>query len=109
MSSPDYQPTIVSTSAAAAGDAADVSRADVSRADVGFVVGSRPKFADETAELLRRRLTAVTLALVVILVAALVGSLIQGTDAVLWLRVMILVMLGACLIGLRSGRDSTLR
>ncbi len=34
--------------------------ADVSRADVAFVVGSRPKFVDETAQLLRTRLGAAT-------------------------------------------------
>jgi tRNA A-37 threonylcarbamoyl transferase component Bud32 len=99
-----FEPTIVSNSAASAAGAS----ADVSRADVGFVVGSRPKFADETADLLRRRLTALTLALAVILAAAFVGSLIQGTYAALWFRVAILVVLGVCLIVLRSGRDFSL-
>ena len=78
--------------------------ADVSQANVGFVIGSRPKFADETAELLRRRLSAVTLALVVILAVVLVGSLVTGISAFLWVRVLTLVILGACLAGLRSGR-----
>ena len=49
----EIDPTIVS---GPAGSAARAS-ADVSRADVGFVVGSRPKFTDETADLQRRRLT----------------------------------------------------
>ena len=101
-----FNPTVVFNSAAssAAGNASE----DVSRAEVDFVVGSRPKFTDETADLLRGRLSAVTFALVVILVAALVGSLIQGTYAVLLFRVAILVILGTCLIGLRSGRDFSL-
>jgi formate hydrogenlyase subunit 4 len=81
---------------------------DVSRANVGFVAGSRPKFADETADLLRRRLTAVTLALVVILAVAFVGNLLQGTDAVVWFRLLTLAALGACLAGLRSGRQLSL-
>ncbi len=99
-----FEPTIVVTSTASAAG----TSADVSRADVGFVVGSRPKFADETAELLRKRLTAVTLALVVIFAGALVGTLIQGTYAALWFRIAILVMLCACLTGLRGGRDFSL-
>ncbi len=99
-----FEPTIVSNSEASALGAS----ADVSRADAGFVVGSRPKFADETADLLRRRLTALTLALAVVLAAAFVGSLIQGTYTALWFRVAILVILSACLIVLRSGRDFSL-
>ncbi len=85
------------SSASAAG-----ASAEVSQANVGFVVGSRPKFADETAELLRRRLTAVTLALVVILLAAFVGNLIQRTNAALWFRIFTLIVLSACLARLRS-------
>jgi len=81
---------------------------DVSRANVGFVAGSRPKFTDETADLLRRRLTAVTLALVVILAVAFLGNLLQGTDAVVWFRVVTLAALGACLAGLRSTRQFSL-
>ena len=82
--------------------------ADVSRANVGLVAGGRPKFADETADLLCRRLTAVTLALVVTLAAAFVGNLLQGTNNVLWFRAATLVVLAACLAGLRSGRVTSL-
>ncbi len=75
---------------------------DVSGADVGFVAGTRPRFADETAELLRRRLNAVTVALVAILTLAFVANMIQGTSSIVLFRAVILVVLGACLLGLRS-------
>lgn len=68
---------IVSDSAASS--VADDVSSDVSRAEVGFVVGSRPKFADETASLLCGRLRAAALALTVILSAAFVGNLLAGT------------------------------
>jgi serine/threonine-protein kinase len=100
----ELEPTIVSKSVSSATGAS----ADVSRADVGFVVGSRPKFADETADLLRRRLTAATLALGAALAAALLGSLIIGASSLWWLRVVILVFLGSCFLGLRSQRSFSL-
>ena len=93
------EPTIVHSSAASAVG----SSADVSQANVGFVVGGRPKFADETGDLLRRRLTAVTLALVVILSVVLVASLVKGIGALIWFRVLTLAILGTCLAFLRSG------
>jgi tRNA A-37 threonylcarbamoyl transferase component Bud32 len=99
-------PTIAYDSVA--GQVSQKSSLDVSRANVDFVVGSRPKFADETAGLLRMRLTAVTLALVVILAVAFVGNLVQGNHAALGFRALALVVLGACLLGLRSGRDFSL-
>jgi tRNA A-37 threonylcarbamoyl transferase component Bud32 len=93
-------PTIITGSSASVGG----NSADVSQANVDLVAGDRPKFADETADLLRRRLTAVTLALVVILSVALVGSLVKGIGEFLWFRVLTLTVLTACLVGLRSGR-----
>lgn len=94
------EPTIQQESSASVGG----NSADVSQANVGLVAGDRPKFADETADLLRRRLTAVTLALVVILAVALVGSLVKGIGDILWFRVLTLMILTTCLVGLRSGR-----
>ena len=58
--------------------------ADASRADVAFVVGSRPKFADETAQLLRGRLGAAALCLTGILAAAFVGTSLSGTFSLWW-------------------------
>jgi hypothetical protein len=43
-----------------------------------MVAGERPQFADETAALLRRRLTAAALVLLVCFAAAIVGNLIGG-------------------------------
>ena len=94
------EPTIVYDSVSS-----DVgTSADVSRANVEFAVGDKPKFADETAGLLRRRLTAVTLALAIILSLAFIGNLIQGIISMMWFRALTLVVLGACLVGLRSQR-----
>ena len=103
------EPTLFhESSTSAPGASVTGASADVSQANVGFVVGGRPKFAQETGDLLRRRLTAVTFALVVILFAAFVGNLVQGTDEVLWLRVATLAVLSCCLMGLRSGRTFSL-
>jgi serine/threonine-protein kinase len=79
---------------------------DVSRAHVGFVVGDRPRFADETTALLRNRLTAATLVIVVVLAAAFAGNLLAGVASLGWLRGLILVIVGGCLVVLR--RDLSL-
>lgn len=51
---------------------------DVSRANVGFVVGDRPHFSDETSTLLRRRLSAAALVISIVLFAAFLGNLVTG-------------------------------
>ncbi len=106
MESDEFQATIIDGSAAASvhGDPS----VDVSRANVDFVVGDRPQFADETADLLRNRLRAAALALTVILSAAFVGNLLSGTYSLWWLRAIILLSLGASWIALRSQRAWTL-
>ena len=81
---------------------------DVSQAEVGFVVGSRPKFADETAALLRARLQAAALALTVILAVAFAGNLAGGTFSFWWLRITILLALAVCWTVLRSPRSLSL-
>lgn len=81
---------------------------DVSQANVGFVVGDRPKFADETAELLRRRLKAFALAMLVILTAALLGSSVQGVTDFWMVRVGVLFVLGSCFAVLSSQRVASL-
>jgi eukaryotic-like serine/threonine-protein kinase len=102
MESDEFQATIIDGSVAASVHA-DPS-VDVSRANVDFVVGDRPQFADETADLLRNRLRAAALALTVILTAAFAGNLIGGTFSLWWLRALILPLLTACWISLRSQR-----
>ncbi|WP_166820037.1 serine/threonine protein kinase [Thalassoroseus pseudoceratinae] len=82
---------------------------DVSRGLVGFVAGNRPKFADETAGLLRSRLTAATLALSVILTASFLGNFLRGITTLWWLRSVVLLVLFGCFVVLRSGRLLTLR
>ncbi len=81
---------------------------DVSKANVGFVAGDRPKFADETTKLLRSRLAAAAVVLLVVFAAAFVGSLVSGIVTLLWLRAVILGILLACLLTLRSSRHLSL-
>ena len=100
MTQSEFEQTIICDSSESI-DSLDLS-SDVSRADVGFVAGSRPKFTGETAALLRSRLTAVTLALVMILLAALIGGLAQKIENQLWFRVVILFALISCFFSLRS-------
>src|SRR5579864_1570036 len=76
---------------------------------VHFIAGERPKFTDETAGLLRRRLSAATLILFGVLAASFLGNLITGEFTVWWLRAAILVIVLGCLLSLRSPRPLTLR
>ena len=66
------------------------------------MAGDRPHFADETAALLRNRLTAAALVIVVVLAAAFASNLIGGVATLWWLRGMILVIVFGCLVVLRS-------
>ena len=59
------QPTLILDTNASASSNGQGSL-DVSRGNVGFVAGDRPHFADETAALLRNRLTAAALVIVVV-------------------------------------------
>ncbi|MDF1745398.1 MAG: serine/threonine-protein kinase [Gimesia sp.] len=106
MSNSEFEHTVISNSSESIGSL-DLS-ADVSRAAVGFVAGSRPKFSGETADLLRSRLTAVSLALIVILLAALLGGLVQQIENQLWFRVAILIALITCFFSLRSKHQFSL-
>lgn len=65
---------------------------EMSSANVGFVAGDRPQFSDETAVLLRRRLSAAALLMAVTLAAAFVGNLLGEVTAFWWLRGLILLM-----------------
>lgn len=106
MSPEKIDPTIISNPGSSL-DSGNAS-ADVSRANVGFVAGSRPKFADETADLLRRRLRAAALVLTVVFVAAFAGNVIGGTFTFWWLRMAILLVLASSWIVLRTQRALSL-
>src|SRR6516162_1980137 len=75
---------------------------DVSRANVGFVAGDRPRFSDETAALLRTRLSAAALVLAVVLAAAFVGNLFSGTVTLWWLRGLVLLITVGSVVVLRA-------
>lgn len=96
------QPTLIYDSNAPASTSGQGSL-DVSRGHVGFVAGDRPHFADETAALLRSRLTAAALVIVVVLAAAFAGNLIGGVTRLWWLRGLVLVVALGCLVVLRGG------
>jgi tRNA A-37 threonylcarbamoyl transferase component Bud32 len=105
----DMEPTIAYDSEASSASASAVNASvDVSRANIGFVEGDKPKFADETFDLLRQRLSAFTLVFTVILALAMIGSLIQGIYSLIWFRAIILIALATCLGGLRSARPFTI-
>jgi hypothetical protein len=86
------QPTVIYDAAAVP----DWASLDVSRAHVGIVAGDRPHFTDETATLLRARLSAAASMVTVVLGAAFIGNFIAGVTTLWWLRGMIpLVAAGA--------------
>jgi len=95
------QPTLIYDSSVSASSSGPGSP-DVSQGRVGFVVGDRPHFTDETAALLRNRLTAAALVIVIVLAVAFVGNLLEGVASLWWLRGMILVITLGCLLLLRS-------
>jgi len=101
------QPTLIYDSSASA-SSSDPGSPDVSRGRVGFVAGDRPHFADETAALLRNRLTAAALVIVIVLAVAFVGNLLGGVASLWWLRGMILAIALGCLLLLRSHRSFSL-
>lgn len=70
---------------------------DLSRGKVDCVMGHRPKFAEETADLVRTRLWAATLAMLAVLLVSFVVSLIQGHFYLWWLRASVLLFLAASL------------
>jgi hypothetical protein len=73
-----------------------------------MVAGDRPRFADETAVMLRRRLTAAAGVVSVTLAAAFLGSLQGGTLTLWWLRAVTLIVTISCFAVLRGGRSFSL-
>jgi serine/threonine-protein kinase len=100
------QPTIVYEAAPAA-EAPAARSSDVSQAHIGLLKGTAPHFADETAGLLRARLTAAAWVLAVVLAAVFVGNWVNGAPLI-WLRVAILVVLFGSVALLRSSRPLNL-
>jgi len=80
------------------------SGVDVSRAKVGFVEGTKPRLADETATLLRQRLKAVSLILAITLVVAFVANFFLPQVPLIVLRGFVLVLVTCSYLLLRSNR-----
>ena len=78
------------------------SATEISRAKVGFVEGTRPQFADETAKLLRTRLQAIAFILSAILTALYVANLFAKDVPLAGWRLLVLVVLVGGLFGLES-------
>jgi eukaryotic-like serine/threonine-protein kinase len=81
---------------------------DVSRPKMGFVEGVRPHFSDETASLLRSRLTAITLALSIVLLTSFVSNLFTEFAPLVGFRAVTLLAFVASFLALRSSRPFSL-
>jgi len=81
---------------------------EVSRANVGFVEGTRPRFSEETASLLRSRLQAATFVLSILLAVAFVGNLFSEYAPLVGLRAVILAAFVGSVLALRSPRPFSL-
>lgn len=75
---------------------------EVSRDIVGFVGADRPRFADETAALIRRRLVAVSLIISIVLAAAFLGNLLLPNVPLLKVRAIVLLIFVTSYLVLRS-------
>jgi tRNA A-37 threonylcarbamoyl transferase component Bud32 len=95
-----YQPSLSETTE---------SSVDVSQAHVGVVAGGSPHFSHETADLLRRRLSAAALVLSVALAAAFIGNLISEVTALWELRAVILLATSGATVVLRTRPSLSLR
>ena len=84
------QPTVIYDSSASV---PGQNSLDVSRANVGFVAGDRPHFSEETAVLVRSRLSAAALVIAVVLGAAFIGNLVSGITNLWWFRGLILLII----------------
>ncbi|MGI9471001.1 MAG: serine/threonine protein kinase [Rubripirellula sp.] len=111
-----FDPTIVAASPAETLDAAAQNSKspdaatdgmDVSKAQVGFIAGSRPKFSDETRQLLHARLIASSLLTSVLLGVAFVANLSAGREW-WWLRALVLVVIGLTAVLLKQVRQPTI-
>ena len=93
------QPTVIFDSTASV---PGQSSLDTSRAAVGFVAGNRPHFSDETAALLRSRLSAAAFVIAAVMAAAFIGNLISGMMSLWWLRSLVLLIITSAGLVLRS-------
>lgn len=85
------------------------TRAGATKAKVGFVEGTRPRFATETAELLGNRLLAAGLVIAATLSAGFVGNLIVGITTLWVVRLAILVGVIATVAILYRCKDLSLK
>jgi len=93
------QPTVIYASSTSR---PEQNSLDVSRANVGFVAGDRPHFSEETATLLRSRLSAAAWVIAVVLGAAFIGNLVSGIATLWWLRGLIFLVAVGSVVVLRN-------
>ena len=91
-----------------AGLDADVSAFGIADQNADFGTADKSRFADETAVLLHRRLTAVATVLAVVFAAAFVGNWFAGNAPAVGVRVLILIALVVSVSVLRSRISLTL-
>ena len=100
------QPTVIYDSVASV---PTKNAPDTSRANVGFVAGDRPRFSEETAALLRSRLSATVVVLTAVLAAAFVGNLLSRTATLWWLRGLVLLITSGSVVVLRARPSLSLK
>lgn len=100
------QPTVIFESPTSS---ASPGSLDVSRAHIGFVAGNRPQFSDETATLLRGRLSAASLIMALVMGTAFLGNILQGTSTLWWLRGLVVLSLAGTVVFLRGSSTLSLR
>ncbi len=102
-----FEPTI--DYSALSGQSTDrTSSADVSRAKVAFVEGAKPRLADETAALLRQRLSAVAVVLSLTAIVAFVrGFFLPEVSLIVLRTVVLVVVIGSLVLLLSRVRLST--
>ncbi len=103
----NFEPTITYQSQASV-ESVTPSSLDVSRPQVGFIEGTKPRFADETSDLLRGRLLAAAIITSVLLGTAFVGNLLAMSTDLIWFRAMIVAVLVGVAFALRSTTEFTI-
>ena len=81
---------------------------EMSRPNMGFVEGTRPRFSQETAGLLRHRLKAAALVLSIVMAVAFVGNLFSAYAPLVVVRALILFTFIAGFVALQGDRELSL-
>ena len=84
------------------GNSSGPTSADISTGHIHFVAGKQKRFAEETADVIRRRLLAATLSMLVLFTIAFAVSLFQEMYEIWFIRAAVLLILTYCVFSLRK-------